>query len=135
MYILNVSYPDIQQGKHPNSENTVLIQIVDPCVDFPVPMTNFDAIHQFEFSDVDDPEDQVWPFRMRKKQAKEIVKILQSALNHNQNVIVHCIAGVSRSGAVVEIGVEMGFEDMGEYRDPNLYMVETLAKALKKLEK
>ena len=35
------------------------------------------------------------------------------------NVIVHCAAGLSRSGAVCEVGVVMGFEDIVKWRQPN----------------
>jgi predicted protein tyrosine phosphatase len=36
------------------------------------------------------------------------------------NVVVHCMAGVCRSGAVAEVGVMMGFRDVGRMRIPNV---------------
>ena len=46
------------------------------------------------------------------------------------NVVVHCHAGVCRSGAVAEVGITMGFEDTGVFRAPNLMVKHKLMKAL-----
>ena len=46
------------------------------------------------------------------------------------NVIVHCTAGICRSGAVTEIGVQMGFDDVGRYRQPNLLVKHKMSKVL-----
>jgi predicted protein tyrosine phosphatase len=46
------------------------------------------------------------------------------------NVVVHCMAGICRSGAVVEVGVMMGFNDCEKYRQPNLRVKHKLMKQL-----
>jgi len=130
--IQNVSYHDIKNGNfnHPTEDNeAILIQIVDPCVDFPKPKCEypFKQIFQFEFSDVEDELDIVWPFRVRISQVEEIVKVLLFAFEMKYDVVVHCIAGVSRSGAVVQFATEwVGFKECHLYRNPNEYMLRML---------
>jgi hypothetical protein len=46
------------------------------------------------------------------------------------NVVVHCVAGVCRSGAVCEVGVMMGFRDTEEFRAPNLMVKHKMMKVL-----
>ena len=46
------------------------------------------------------------------------------------NVIVHCHAGVCRSGAVAELGVMLGFKDTESFRSPNLLVKHKMMKAL-----
>jgi hypothetical protein len=58
--------------------------------------------------------------RCSQEQANELVRLLQHALEQRMNVIVHCHAGVCRSGAVCEIGVMLGFDDTEVFRSPNL---------------
>lgn len=130
--IWNVGYHDIKKGdfKQPSkNDEKILIQCVDPCLDFPIPLCAypFKKIYQLEFSDVDSPNDMVWPFRCRVKQAEEIVRALLEASENNYDVVVHCMAGVSRSGAIVEFAVnELGFEDPETFRNPNKYIVQLL---------
>jgi hypothetical protein len=46
------------------------------------------------------------------------------------NVVVHCFAGICRSGAVAEVGVMMGFDDVGRTRIPNLLVKHRMMRAL-----
>ena len=46
------------------------------------------------------------------------------------DVIVHCVAGVCRSGAVCEVGVMMGFDDTEDFRSPNLLVKHKMMKIL-----
>ena len=46
------------------------------------------------------------------------------------NVVVHCHAGVCRSGAVCEVGVMMGFDDTEVFRSPNLLVKHLMMKSL-----
>ena len=130
MFIQNVSYHEVQHGTHPRAD--VLIQIVDPGLDFPVPSNDriFKEIHKFEFSDVERESDVAWENRMSPEQAQEIAKILTAALANEYDVIVHCVAGLCRSGAVAEVGVMMGFEDTGVYRQPNVHVKTGLMRTL-----
>lgn len=129
-YILNVSLSDVARGKHPHRDGDILIQIVDDKDFFPKSPYKFKKIHKFVFSDVTNPEDEAWEYRMSEKQAKEIAAILKKALKEKRNVIVHCVAGLCRSGAVAEVGIMMGFEDLGSTRMPNTYVKKLLMKEL-----
>jgi hypothetical protein len=51
-------------------------------------------------------------------------------LENRMNVVVHCVAGVCRSGAVCEIGVMLGFNDTEVFRSPNLLVKHRMMKAL-----
>lgn len=49
-------------------------------------------------------------------QAKRIAEIIQKAKEDNVDIFVHCTAGVSRSGAVVEAGLLYGFQLPKDHR-------------------
>ena len=68
--------------------------------------------------------------RCSQEQADELVRLLQHAKDNNMNVIVHCHAGVCRSGAVCEVGVMMGFKDTEAFRSPNLLVKHRMMKKL-----
>ena len=132
-FIQNCAAQDISSGLHYQSPGwkSMLIQIADPPGDFPKPKHDFLEVHQFEFLDIEAADysfDEVW--RFSDEQAKEIVMLLRRALAEDMNVIVHCFAGVSRSGAVCEIGVSMGFSDTGEYRCPNRLVMHKMRQAI-----
>lgn len=131
-WIENVSLSDIPKGRHHNAgENSMLIQIVDPGMEFPTPMHKFKETHQFQFLDVEE-NDHVLEEEMRcsHEQAAELVRLLQHALDKRMNVVVHCVAGVCRSGAVCELGVMMGFNDTEVFRSPNLLVKHRMMKHL-----
>jgi hypothetical protein len=131
-WIENVSLGDIPKGRHHNAgENSMLIQIVDPGMEFPTPMHQFKETHQFEFLDVEE-KDEVLEEAMRcsHEQAAQLVKLLQHALDKRMNVVVHCVAGVCRSGAVCELGVMLGFDDCEGFRSPNLLVKHRMMKVL-----
>lgn len=130
MWIQNVGLTEIQKAWHFDPGcNSMLIQIVDPCMEFPVPKFQFKEVHQFDFLDVED--DTEFPgFEIQDDQAAQIAALLQKALKQRMNVIVHCVAGVCRSGAVCEVGIIMGFEDTETHRIPNLLVKKKLLKAI-----
>jgi predicted protein tyrosine phosphatase len=68
--------------------------------------------------------------RCSQEQANELVRLLQHALDNRMNVVVHCYAGICRSGAVCEVGVMMGFEDTGRFRSPNLLVKHRMMKVI-----
>lgn len=121
-WIQNVSLSDVRRGYHIEAgENSMLIQIVDPDMDFPTPAKQFKEVHQFKFLDIEDRDecrDETW--RCSQSQADSLVELLQHALGQSMNVIVHCVAGICRSGAVCEVGIMMGFTDTEVFRSPNL---------------
>jgi predicted protein tyrosine phosphatase len=131
-WIQNVALSDIKKGFHINpGENAMLIQIVDPPGDFPIPLYKFKEVHQFQFLDVEE-KDEVLEEEMKcsQEQANELIRLLQHAMETRMNVIVHCVAGVCRSGAVCEVGVMLGFDDTEVFRSPNLLVKHRMMKAL-----
>ena len=131
MWIENVSLGDIPKGRHHNAgENSMLIQIVDPAMQFPTPMHQFRETHQFEFLDLEKDDAFGEEFKITDEQAAELVRLLQHAQLNRMNVVVHCVAGVCRSGAVCEIGVMMGFDDCEGFRSPNLLVKHKMMKVL-----
>lgn len=131
-WIQNVALSDIKRGLHYDAGiNSMLIQIVDCGYEFPTPLKQFKEVHQFEFLDVEE-KDEVLEEEMRcsHEQAAELVRLLQHALEQRMNVIVHCHAGVCRSGAVCEVGVMLGFDDTEAFRSPNLLVKHRMMKAL-----
>lgn len=123
---------NVKHGFHYDAgENSMLIQIVDPAYTFPEPKKKFKEIHQFEFLDIEeDIGDGMWEFRPTQNQAEKIVDLLAHAIINRMNVIVHCHAGLCRSGAVAEIGVIMGFDDTHTVRNPNTYLKGMMMKTL-----
>ena len=131
MWIQNVSMSDIRRGHHISPGiNAMLIQIVDPATEFPVPRYAFRETHQFEFLDAERDDRFPDECKITPEQAEELVGLLQHALDNHMDVIVHCVAGVCRSGAVCEVGVMMGFNDTESFRSPNLMVKHKMMKVL-----
>jgi predicted protein tyrosine phosphatase len=139
-WIQNVALSDIRKGHHIQiNENAMLIQIVDTDMEFPVPAHEFKEIHQFKFLDIEEDGltnngDGTWTdmseFAVTQEQASELVRLLQHALANHMDVVVHCVAGVCRSGAVCEVGVMLGFNDTEVFRSPNLLVKHKMMQAL-----
>jgi hypothetical protein len=130
-WIENVSLGDIPKGRHHLAgENSMLIQIVDPGMEFPHPMHKFKETHRFQFLDLEVGDAFGEEFKVTDAQADLLVRLLQHALDKRMNVVVHCVAGVCRSGAVCEVGVMMGFDDCEVFRSPNLMVKHKMMKVL-----
>ena len=130
-YIQNVSMRAIRNGDHWHTPNDVLIQITDSGYPPPVPKYEFAKVYQFQFMDIEESEKVVdMELACSYNQASTLAAILQDSLHYDHNVIVHCHAGLCRSGAVAEIGVMMGFEDTGVARMPNLLVKKRMMQAL-----
>ena len=130
-WIENVSWDDCKNGWHSDMGiNAMLIQIADPATFFPTPKKEFKEIHQFEFLDAEDSDGFPDECKISDDQAKQIVGLLQHALDNSMNVLVHCHAGICRSGAVVEVGSMMGFTPTDRYRQPNLRVKHKMMKVL-----
>lgn len=131
-WIQNVSLSDVKKGHHIDAGiNSMLIQIVDPDMEFPAPSYQFKETHQFKFLDLEKSDDTInddW--KISDLQAEQLVALLQRSLEDRMNVVVHCVAGVCRSGAVCEIGVMMGFRDTEVFRSPNLLVKHKMMKCL-----
>jgi len=122
MWIQNVPKAAIPKGDHlGDGTNTILIQIADPPGDFPDPKYQFNEVYQFDFLDLEDKDPtEEEGFKITDEQAGQLVAILHRARELGMNVLVHCHAGICRSGAVAEVGVMLGFEDAKAFRAPNL---------------
>ena len=82
--------------------------------------------HRFFFHDVKETDHGFDQTKPRQQDIDKIHSILAKALAENLNVIVQCDMGVSRSGAIALFGVEMGFKNVGNCRNVNVYLYEQL---------
>lgn len=132
-FIQNISFPAIKSGNHfDGGERAVLIQIIDPAVEYPTPRVKFDQVYQFSFLDIDENEkSSLKEFAITQDQAQSISEILTKALEEQRNVIVHCHAGLCRSGAVAEVGIMLGFRDTKSERIPNMLVKKLLIQWLR----
>ena len=131
MWIENVAAADIKTGFHHDAgPNSMLISICDPAGWRPEAKYAFKERHDFEFLDSENADGDPEEAKITREQAQELVRLLQYALDNHMNVVVHCTAGICRSGAVVEIGSMLGFIPVEKYRQPNLrvkhYMMDAL---------
>lgn len=122
--IENISMQDIVIGLHKaNSSNACLIQITDfDSCEFVKPRLEFSKVFRFKFDDVEQQSDK----SITKQQAIELSKILKQCYLDNIPVVVHCHAGICRSGAVAEVGNMLGFDDIGNFKIPNLLVKNLL---------
>ena len=132
-WIQNCAADDIPKGFHVAvGENSMLIQIMDTATSWwPTPKHQFKEVHRFEFLDIEEKDfalDEV--MRCSHEQAAELVRLLQHALENRMDVIVHCFAGICRSGAVCDVGIQMGFNDTERFRAPNLLVKHRMMKHL-----
>jgi predicted protein tyrosine phosphatase len=126
MFIQNVSLSDITTAWHFDpGPNSVCIQIVDPDMEWPTPLFQFAEIHRFKFLDIEETDEGNGHITM--SDAAAIVDILMKASRKRSNVIVHCHAGICRSGAVAEFAISrLGFDDTDTFRQPNLLVKRLL---------
>jgi predicted protein tyrosine phosphatase len=131
-WIENVAAADVpMRFHHEAGENSMLIQIMDPASSWwPNPAHDFKETHRFEFLDAEDRDGFPDETKISDTQAQEIVDLLKHALENNMNVVVHCMAGLCRSGAVAEVGVMMGFADAERTRIPNIRVKHMMMKVL-----
>ena len=130
-WIENVGKDDVKNGFHSDmGENAMLIQIGDPASTFPTPKRAFREVHQFEFLDAEDSDGFPDECKISDEQAFEIVSLLAHALDSHMNVLVHCHAGICRSGAVVEVASMIGFTPTERFRQPNLRVKHKMMKVL-----
>jgi predicted protein tyrosine phosphatase len=132
-WIENVAAADVPTGFHHDAGvNAMLIQIMDNDTTWwPEPKHQFKEVYKFKFLDIEKDDHCIDPaMKISDTQAEELVHLLQHAFENRMNVVVHCMAGICRSGAVCEIGVMMGFQDTERFRSPNLLVKHKMMKAL-----
>ncbi len=130
-FIENVAASDVTTGFHYDcGPNAMLISITDPAGWKPNPKHNFKEVHEFEFLDAEDEDGFPDECKIQDEQAENIIALLKRAKENHMNVVVHCFAGICRSGAVVEVAEMMGFTPTDRYRQPNLRVKHKLMKVL-----
>lgn len=131
MWIENVAATDVSSRFHHDAgPNSMLISITDPAGWRPTAKHEFKERHDFEFLDAEDKDGFPEEAKISDVQAQELVGLLLHAKANRMNVVVHCMAGICRSGAVAEIGVMLGFQDTGKFRSPNLRVKHKMMKVL-----
>ena len=112
--------------------NAMLIRIQDPAVAFGkiAKADMFKEVHEFEFLDAEDKDGFPDETKISDGQATELVRLLKHAQDKHMNVIVHCHAGIYRSGAVVEVASMMGFTPVDKLRIPNMRVKHKMMQVL-----
>lgn len=128
----NVSRLDILEGNHISVQcsPTYLIQISDVCKRQPIPKFEeyFKSILRLNFDDVEDESNK---FCISDYQAQQIANFILKARSDNADIVVHCLAGICRSGAVVEAAMSVGYTDaVNRNRIPNTLVKRKLMQCL-----
>lgn len=131
-FIQNVSRKDIELGNHAptSAESTVLIQISDPPRDSPIPTAQFKHRYEFFFDDIEQETGKHGEVGITDEDAAKIADILKMAWENDYDVIVHCHAGLCRSGAIAQAGEAIGFAPGGRDQVPNLRVKHKVMAAL-----
>ena len=130
-FIENVSKSDVFNGHHYDpGPNSLLIRIQDPATEFGAIKYPFKEVHEFEFLDAEDEDGFPDECKISDHQAKSLVLLLKQAQLNHMNVVVHCHAGICRSGAVVEVAEMMGFTPCDRFRIPNMRVKHKMMKVL-----
>lgn len=126
-WIQNYSLADVVAGNHRRANGGVLIRISDPDVNLRKANLedDFGVIHHFWFYDHDYSEGGI-----TQSQGDMIASILTDCLQSNTSIIVHCTAGICRSGAVVECAKMIGFDVLRDNRIPNVRVKKAIMYAL-----
>jgi predicted protein tyrosine phosphatase len=131
-YIQNISRTNIIEGNHGpiDSSKDVLIQISDPGRIHPIPYRKFAEVHRFSFDDVEEEFTEDGERGISYTEAQTIALILVRCLDEERNVIVHCHAGLCRSGGIAQAGEALGFATGGREQVPNLLVKHRIMAAL-----
>jgi predicted protein tyrosine phosphatase len=130
-FIENVSKSDVFNGHHYDAgTNSMLIRIQDPATEFGKIKYPFKEVYEFEFLDAEDEDGFPDECKIQDDQAEQIVGLLNRAKEKHMNVVVHCHAGICRSGAVVEVATMMGFTPTDRYRQPNVRVKTKMMRVL-----
>lgn len=132
--IVHISRKAFEQGLYANYP--IAIRIADSFDQLTEVANPAQQSYAFAFLDVDECESD----SISEADASLIVHTLMTAKANNEDVVVHCEAGISRSGAVAQFAIDvLGFEDEkapdsveGEsWRLPNHCILNMLYKAHK----
>lgn len=120
LFCENISRMDAKQGWHIGIDRkTYLIQISD--VGYKQPVTKYEKYFtnslclNFDYIEYEQDLNSI-----TDEQAGMIAQFLERAKRDSANIIVHCHAGICRSGAVVEAAMSIGYNDVeSRNRIPN----------------
>lgn len=118
--VINLSLSQVVSGKYPFPiENAYLIQIQDAGTWKFANAKNrgkFKGYFQIAFDDIDDG-----PNAIDEDQAERLAEVLKYCSDRGYDVVVHCHAGICRSGAVTEVMTSyMGYSTTDTHRIPNV---------------
>lgn len=106
----------------------ILIQIENPGEQFAVASRLYSQIIQLQFfGGKNNPKKDL---DITDYQAKIIADILKLSLAEKKNVVVQCVSGLARSGAVAQVGIDMGFLDVGSERNPSKLVYDKISKTI-----
>lgn len=129
--IQNVSQQAVIDGDcfDPTTFSLHLIQITDYDSEFVEPKNwrYYKSIRQYRFNDTEDLFDLNC---ITDTQAKQIAEALKHILLLGDDLVVHCLAGICRSGAVVECAEAIGFQKCNNFRLPNALVKRKIMQAL-----
>lgn len=131
LYTSNLSLHDVQNINFPwfiyEDNGCILIRLHNP--DYEFPKGESDYLRENFFQEVYELalEDS---YIVPDETIDKLAKLIFDAKERKQNILVHCHAGISRSGAVVEVATMLGYKDIGRHRNPNRVIKENLRKAL-----
>lgn len=94
----------ILRGQHFQSENMNLIRVIDPDTDFPaLPHAKmFNSILELKFYDNNEiPSDDI---------IDSIRTFIRHSIRFEMDLLVHCIAGKNRSGAICQYAEALGYK-------------------------
>ena len=133
-FIENVSFHGMRKGMHYDpGPNGIWISITVPTMAPAKPAFKFSEWHEFHFLDID-KSSPMWnamsEFAITPEDGKRIAEILMNAFRDGRNVIVSCVAGLCRSGAVAEVGIAYGFQDTGVVRAPNVMVKSAILRGM-----
>ena len=134
-FIQNISLADAIAGVHRDpGGNAMLIRILDvQDWDVKAPAHPFKDVRVLRFDDLSAGWADPVKFARRgprQEHADDILLALAEAHERGMNVVVHCRAGVARSGAV-SLAAELvfGFESCGNPRNPNSSLLEMMLRS------
>lgn len=126
--IQHYSESEVFQGQiQGDTKSAILIQIADHAHYFVDPKQVFHTIHKFHFDDVESTAN---IFAIQESHARAIATILKRAKENDQDVVVHCYAGLCRSSAVAVCGEMIGFNLRPKTRLPNTLVKRMIMKEL-----
>lgn len=130
-FISNVSKDNVSRGHYAKSDNMLMIRI-DHDNDFPPVMGSIPKhVEYFNFLDIDQYDKDLTGGLFSKADCERIVNIFKKCIEEDMDIVVHCLMGVSRSGAIADVASSLGFNITrdSQYRIPNAYIRSKLLDA------